>query len=380
MPWQEQTVEEQRVEFVLAAQQGAIPFRVLCARTGISRKTGYKWCRQAATAGVAGMADRSRRPHTSPTQTPAALAAQVVALRTQHPTWGGRKIHDRLVHQGVAAVPAPSTITDILRRHGLLAAQADAPRRWQRFEHAAPNDLWQLDFMGHLPLGNGGRVHPLTLVDDHSRFAVHLVACPHERQGLVREHLAIAFRRYGLPLAILTDNGPPWGTSGAGGVTALEAWLLRLGIGLWHGRAYHPQTQGKVERLHGTIAGEVFAHRPPPADLAECQARFDTFRTTYNVERPHAALPGHRPPGSRFAPSPRPFPDALPPVCYGPDDQVRKVRGQGSISFQNRIHFVGRGLIGEPVAIRPTETDGVFAVVYCHQHVTTIDLTVPDEV
>ena len=277
-------------------------------------------------------------------------------------------------------MPAPSTVTGILRRHGLLVPGDDAPRRWQRFEHDAPNDLWQLDFMGHLPLADGQRVHPLTLLDDHSRFALGVVACPHEQQPLVRDQLTRAFRRYGLPVAILADNGPPWGTSGAGGVTALEAWLLRLGVGLWHGRAYHPQTQGKVERFHGTIAADVFAHRPPPADLAACQARFDGFRATYNLERPHAALPGHRPPSSRYSPSPRPFPEAMPPVIYGPDDQVRKVRGQGSISFRNRVHFIGRGLVGEPVAVRPTTTDGVYAVLYCHQQVQTIDLRDPDEV
>jgi transposase InsO family protein len=380
MPWQEQTVAEQRMEFVLAAQAGTIPFSELCRRTGISRKTGYKWCERVEREGAAGLRNRSRRPHISPTQTPTVVEERILALRTTHPTWGGRKLHDRLVFQGVTAVPAPSTITDILRRHGLLTVDPEPPRRWQRFEHDAPNDLWQLDFMGHRPLGDGGRVHPLTLVDDHSRFALSLVACPHERQVLVQDQLIAVFRRYGLPVVILTDNGPPWGTSGAGGVTALEAWLLRLGVALWHGRAYHPQTQGKVERFHGTIAADVFAHRPLPADLVACQGRFDAFRTTYNLERPHAALPEHRPPISRYTPSPRPFPDQLPPVTYDPADQVRIVRSQGSISVHNRSYFVGRGLIGEPVALRPTDTDGVFAVLYCHQQVQTLDLRDPDEV
>jgi transposase InsO family protein len=380
MPWQERTVDEQRREFVQLAQQEVIPFSEACRRVGISRKTGYKWCQRAGQDGPTALGDRSRRPHTSPAQTAPALEDQVVAARTKHPSWGGRKIHDRLVQQGVDRVPAPSTITDILRRRGLLTASPDAPRRWQRFEHAAPNDLWQLDFMGHLPLADGSRVHPLTLVDDHSRFALGVAACPHERRELVQAQLTAALRCYGLPVALLTDNGPPWGTSGAGGVTALEAWLLRLGVAVWHGRAYHPQTQGKVERFHGTIAADVFAHRPLPVDLLDCQTRFDAFRHTYNQDRPHAALPGHRPPSSRYAPSPRPFPAALPPVCYAPDDQVRIVRSRGSISFHNRSYFVGRGLIGQPVALRPTETDGVFAVRYCHQQVQTIDLRDPDEV
>ncbi len=160
-------------------------------------------------------------------------------------------------------VPAPSTITAILRRHDLLAAAADTPHPWQRFEHAAPNDLWQLDFLGHRPVEDGQRVHPLTVLGDHSRFLLALVACSCEQQEVVQAHLTACFRRYGLPRAILTDNGPPWGTSASGGLTALEAWLLRLGIAPRHGRAYHPQTQGKVERVHGTSRRRLRPAFPP---------------------------------------------------------------------------------------------------------------------
>ena len=378
MPWQEQSRMELRREFVeLAGREGA-NVRELCRRYGISAKTGYKWIGRAA-AGAAGLADRSRRPRTSPGQTAAGVEARILALRDEHPTWGGRKLHHRLRADGVSGVPAPSTITAILERHGLIASDPDAPRRWRRFEHAAPNDLWQLDFMGHRPVvEQGQRVHPLTLLDDHSRFALLLAACACEQQAVVRDHLAACFARYGLPRAILTDNGPPWGTSGAGGITALEAWLLRLGVELWHGRAYHPQTQGKVERLHRTIAADVFAHRHLP-DLSACQGAFDAFRATYNHERPHEAL-GDAVPASRFRSSPRPLPAALPEPAYRPDDQIRLVRAQGAIAFRGRSWFVGRGLIGLPVAVRPTTTAGRFQVVYCHREVATIDLTDPTEV
>jgi hypothetical protein len=221
-------------------------------------------------------------------------------------------------------------------------------------------------------------VHPVPDLDDHSRFALGLVACACERRAVVQARLTACFQRYGLPRAILTDNGPPWGTSGAGGVTALEAWLLRLGVELWHGRAYHPQTQGKVERFHGTIAADVFAHRPPP-DLAACQPAFDAFRALYNHERPHQAL-GDAVPASRYAPSPRAFPAALPEIVYGPDDQVRRVRDQGAIGFRGRSWFISRGLIGLPVAVRPTTTDGVFQVVFCQREVATLDLRIDPEV
>jgi transposase InsO family protein len=378
MPWQEPSVMSLRREFVQFAGQDGANVAELCRRYGISRPTGYKWLTRAATDGLTGLADRSRRPHDSPTKTAPALEAQVVALRRSHPAWGGTKLHHWLVQHGVVDAPAPSTITDILRRHGLIPAHLDALRPWQHFEHAAPNDLWQLDFMGHRPLTTGQRVHPLTLLDDHSRFALGLAACLHEQQATVQAHLTGWFQCYGLPQAILTDNGPPWATSGGGGITALEAWLLRLGVELWHGRVYHPQTQGKVERLHGTIAAEVFAHHHLP-DLAASQPAFDAFRQIYNHERPHAAL-AYDVPASRYQPSPRPFPALLPDLVYGPDDHVRLVRAQGAISFHNRSYFISRGLIGLPVAVRPTPTDDRFQVVFCQRQVATIDLRHPDQV
>jgi hypothetical protein len=216
-------------------------------------------------------------------------------------------------------------------------------------------------------------VHPLTILDDHSRFLLALHACVPEQQTTVQAHLTACFERYGMPRAILTDNGPPWGTSGGGGLTALEAWLLRLGIEPWHGRAAHPQTQGKVERLHGTIAADVFAQRSLPS-VAACQPHFDEFRQSYNTIRPHEGV-DYVVPVSRYQPSPRTFPEELPEIVYRPDDQVRKVRAQGAIGFANRRWFVSRGLIGMPVAVRPTDTDGVFQVVDCHREVALLDLT-----
>jgi transposase InsO family protein len=374
MPWQERSVMSERQEFVIFASQEGANITALCARFGISRKTGYKWLTRAAAAQP--LADRSRRPCASPTQTPPAMEARILALRAEHPAWGGRKLHHRLRALGVADVPAPSTITAILRRHGLLRPDPE-PRDFVRFEHPAPNEVWQMDFMGHRALTTG-RVHPWTLLDDHSRFALGLSACADERQDLVKAHLTAVFRRYGLPRAILSDNGSPWASAGRGGLTALEAWLLRYGVDPWHGRPRHPQTQGKVERFHGAIAAEVFAHRHL-ADLGEAQVHFDTFRTAYNLERPHEAL-GYAVPVSRYAPSPRAFPETVPPVVYGPDEVVRTVSVHGSISWRGRRHFVSRGLAGEPVALRPTLEEPVWEIVYCHRHVATIDLTDPDEV
>jgi transposase InsO family protein len=375
MPWQERSSMSERQEFVAFARQEGATIAALCRHFGISRKTGYKWLERAAQREPV-LADRSRRPHTSPWRTPREREDRVLALRAAHPAWGGRKLHHALARQGMVHPPAASTITAILRRHGLLAA-APPPRDFIRFEHERPNDLWQLDFMGHRPL-DVERVHPLSLLDDHSRFALTLTACANEQHTTVKTHLTRVFQHYGLPHSLLCDNGSPWGSAGMGGFTSVEAWLLQLGVEPWHGRPRHPRTQGKVERFHRTIAAEVFGMGQFP-DLATTQTAFDRFRACYNHERPHEAL-ADAVPASRYQPSPRPFPETLPEIVYGSQDAVRIVTVHGSISWQRRRAFVGRGLVGQPVGVRPTAVDGVWHVFYCHRQVATIDRRVSEEV
>jgi transposase InsO family protein len=375
MPWQERTVMSERQEFIAFARQEGATIAAVCRQFGISRKTGYKWLARAAT-GERAFPDRSRRPHASPRLTPPEIEAAVLAKRAEHPAWGGRKLHHALARQGMVQPPAPSTITAILRRHELLPPEP-VPRAFVRFAHPNPNDLWQLDFMGPHDLETG-QVHPLTLLDDHSRFALLVAACSDQQTGTVRTQLSRVFARYGLPRAILCDNGSPWAPAGELGLTRLEAWWLRLGIEPWHGRVYHPQTQGKVERFHGTIAAEVFGQRTLP-DLGVAQGAFDAFRACYNQERPHEALDDGVP-IEHYAPSPRPFPATLPEIVYGPDDDVRVVTVHGSIQWQRRRVFVSRGLVGEPVGIRPTVEDGLWHVYYCQRQVATIDRRQRDEV
>jgi transposase InsO family protein len=375
MPWQERSSMSERQEFVAFARQEGANIAALCRHFGISRKTGYKWLARAAQ-GETTFADRSRRPHSSPWRTTPEREAAVLAKRQEQAAWGGRKLHHALARQGMVQPPAPSTITAILRRHGLLAPEP-VPRDFVRFAHAAPNDLWQLDFMGHRAL-DAGRVHPLSVLDDHSRFALTLTACANEQHTTVKTHLTRVFQHYGLPRILLCDNGSPWAPAGEDGLTRLEAWLLQLGVDVWHGRAYHPQTQGKVERFHGTIAAEVFGTGQFP-DLATTQTAFDRFRACYNHDRPHEAL-ADEVPVQRYRPSPRPFPETLPEIVYGPDDAVRTVTVHGSIQWQRRRAFVGRGLVGQSVGVRPTAVDGVWHVFYCQRPVATIDRRVAEEV
>jgi transposase InsO family protein len=370
MPWQEQSRMSMREEFVSLAQQEGANVAALCRGYGISRKTGYKWLARAV-AGETDFADRSHRPQHVPHRTDATVEEAVLALRDAHPAWGGRKLHHALARQGVVQpIPAPSTITAILRRHNRLPPPVRPCRDYQRFVADAPNDLWQIDFMGQPDLPTG-KVHPLTVLDDHSRFALLVAACATEQAEIVAAHVLMLFRRYGLPRRILTDNGSPWGTAGTPGLTALEASWLRLGIAVAHGRPWHPQTQGKVERLHRTIWAEVRGIHAFP-DLGIAQRRFDAWRVDYNHHRPHEAL-DYAVPASRYRSSPRQLAATLPPLVYGPEDAVRKVQADGAISFGGQDYFVSHGLHGQPVAVRRTSQDGIYTVWYCQRQVATID-------
>ena len=381
MPWREISAMSLRAEFVALAGYDGANRRALCRRFGISPTTGYKWLTRHQRAGPDGLADRSRRPHHSPTRTPAEVEALVLAERDAHPAWGGRKIAVRLAHGQQRVRLQASTVTDILRRHGRLTSSTRTEHAWQRFERGAPNQLWQMDFKGHLSLAQGhGRLHPLTVLDDHSRYAISLEACADELGRTVRARLTTAFRRYGLPDQMLMDNGGAWGTSpfATHAYTPLSVWLLRLGIRVSHGRAHHPQTQGKDERFHRTLKAEVL-QRPPFDSLAHAQQAFDRWRAVYNLERPHEAC-GLAPPVSRYRPSQRTYPEVLPPIEYAPDDQVRRVQHQGVIRFRGYDVPLGLPFVGELVAVRPTATDGVLEVYFMSQRLRAIDLRQPSSV
>jgi len=377
MPWKELTPMSQRKEFVsLALTEGANMTR-LCRRFKISRKIGYKWLARYEEAGAAGLVDRSRRPHHSPGETREALVAAVLAVRAAHPVWGGRKIRARLQVQGWTQVPAASTITAILHRHGLITPEESAKHKaWRRFEAEAPNDLWQMDFKGHFEAA-GGRCHPLTVLDDHSRYALGLEACADERRHTVQQRLTAIFRRYGLPRKMLLDNGPPWGAEGQADYSALTVWLLRLGVKVGHSGPYHPQTLGKDERFHRTLKAEVLQYCRG-LELPRCQARLDAWRLVYNLERPHEAL-GMAAPVSRYRESHRSFPAQLPALEYGPGDLVRKVSIIGEISFRNRSFRLGKAFRGEMVALRPTATDGLWEVYFGQHRIAQINLREPAE-
>jgi len=372
MPWKEATTVSQRLEFVTLAGRGEANISRLCHRFGISRKTGYKWLHRFEEGGPNALQDHSRRPHHSPNRMPESIERAILRVRDAHPAWGARKIRARLVAQGLTNLPSVSTITAVLHRNGRIdPEEALKHRAWQRFQAEAANLLWQIDFKGHFPLVCG-RCHPLTVLDDHSRFLLAVQACGDETWHTVQGHLTTAFRCYGLPQGMLMDNGSPWGSDQAHPHTPLTAWLIRLGIKVIHSRPYHPQTLGKSERFNRTLKAEVIGQRLFQ-DLQECQKHFDRWRYVYNFQRPHEAL-GMLVPASRYCVSLRDFPETLPPIEYGATDIVRKVQGKGEIYFRNRPFKVGGAFRGYPVALRPTLTDGVFDVFFCQQQVAEINL------
>lgn len=373
MPWNTKDTMSLREEFVLLAQLEGANRRELCRRFGISPQTAYKWLARYAQQGQPGLIEQSRRPKNSPRLTDAQIEQTVIELRKQHPAWGGRKLSQRLKDLGYTSL-APSTITNILHRHNLIDPQAsEAAAPWQRFEHANPNDLWQMDFKGHFQTSQGA-CHPLTVLDDHSRFNLGLRACSEQRYRTVKDELTGIFKRYGLPVRINTDNGAPWGCARLPGqVTELAIWLIRLGIRLSFSRPYHPQTNGKDERFHRSLKAEVLNGRSFET-LEQAQRAFDQWRQVYNHHRPHEALQMATP-VTRYLVSLRSYPERLPEIEYGPDDTVVTVKWFGELNFKGRRFKLSNPLRGQPVAIRPTpKTDGLFDVFFVHHKLMQIDL------
>jgi transposase InsO family protein len=377
MTWKAATIMSTRLEFILLATRPNANIAALCRAYGISRKTGYKWLERFRLDGEPGLLDQSRRPLSHPAGVSAAIETRILELNLQYPYWGSRKL--RALLPG-AELPHHSTIDAILLRHNrqvLGAPKKAAPIAPLRFEHAAPNLLWQMDFKGHFALtdANAGNCHPLTILDDHSRFSLCLEACGNQLRSTVQEAMTNTFRNYGMPERITADNGPPWGMSGRSGLTQLEVWLIRLGIRISHSRPYHPQTQGKDERFHRTLKLELLERRGFNS-LGDCQTAFNKWRDQYNLIRPHDAL-NQCPPISRYETSGRPFPSTLPLVEYPSQEIVRKVNHKGEISYQSRRIFIGEGLQKQMVAVRPATIDGVFEIYFCHHQVRQIDLTDP---
>lgn len=367
MPFQGQ--EGSREELCRLALLDGANRRELCRQFNIQPRVLYKWVERYRASGAAGLADRSRRPHRCPARTAPSVEQAVLVVRRENPVWGGRKIAASLRRQGLEA-PAPSTITQILRRHGEPMTAA-GQKIWKRFEHAEPNAMWQMDFKGDVPFG-GGQLHPLTVVDDHSRYAVVLQAADNQRRATVQKAIQSAFECYGLPEIILTDNGSPWGDTGERRLTGFGVWLIEHGVAPWHSPPRHPQSHGKNERFNRTLNIELL-ERKSFNGLLDAQQAFDAWRHRYNHHRPHDAL-GLAVPAERYRPSARAFRPEVEPFEYASGDIVRSVDINGRFSFADRPFKASKALRGKQIAVRPTDHDGVYHLVFRDVFVKAIDL------
>ena len=366
MPWGVHAVSELRLALVHAVRSAGLPVAEAARRYGVSRKTAFKWLARHDAEPEAPLIDRSRRPRHSPGQTPAESERAVLEARDRW-GWGPRKLHAVLRRAGRPAPPV-RTIAAILRRHGRTAAPPDPPPDPppQRFERSRPNELWQLDFKGPLEVARC-TVAPLSDLDDHSRYLLCLRPCTDMTFATVEAILWDLFGDVGLPEALLCDNAFAARNSGVG-LSAFDGGLLRLGIRPTHGRSYHPQTQGKSERFHGTLEAELWP-RVRRDRLEHFAADLEAYRPVYNCARPHEAL-GDEPPVTRWCPSDRRRPGEVPAASYPADAVVRRVGETGSIRYRRGRILVGRGLAGEPVWVE--ERTGSVDVYYCDYRVRCV--------
>lgn len=369
MPWRAMDVGDQRIAFVVRAASGRERFSALCRLFGVSRPTGYRWWRRYQDAGsVTALAERSRRPHRSPTRTAGAVEERVVALRRLW-GWGSRKLRVLLAEEGI--VLPESTIHRILKRHGLIDAGERRCAAPGRFERAAPNELWQMDHKGEMPAGSDGWCYPLSILDDHSRFLIRLDASRGPTGAAVQRSLMSAFRTYGVPEAILIDHGTPWwSTTNGHGLTWVSVWLINQGIRLHYSGMGHPQTQGKVERFHRTLKAAV-RRNGFPGSLAAWRRWLSVFRTTYNERRPHEAL-GQQAPMARYHCSQRAYNPHPTPWEYTGNAPVRTLNSQGALRWGRRRYFVCEALADQPVQVQTV--DDLLLVRYRSMYIREIDL------
>lgn len=353
MPWKITSTSEEQQRFIEGWQAGEVSFMQLCRQFGISTKTGYKRVNRFRAWGWEGLGDLSRARHQHPTRVAFAVAAQVVAAKRTHPTWGPRKLVPWLrARSSETPWPAPSTAGELLRRAGLVRRRRHGRHvvPWsQPFAAAtAPNDVWAVDFKGWFRTGDGQRCNPLTVADAATRYLLVCQSVVHPRGPEVQRVLERAFRTYGLPRAIRTDNGPPFASTGLGSLSRQAVWWIKLGIVPERIAPAHPEQNGRLERLHRTLKAETAL--PPHATAAAQQRAFDAFRRQYNDERPHEAL-GQRTPASCYHPSFRPYPVRVPEPTYPSAMAVRRVRSNGEIRWNGATVFLSEALCREPVGL-----------------------------
>lgn len=365
MPWNHADPETERMRFVALSKEGLYEMTELCERFGVSRKTGYTTLRQYKLHGLDGLKDRSHAPHTCPQRIGEEMRELLLDARRAHPRWGPRTIISCLQGRySELTFPAASTVGELYSREQLVKRRPRT-RNWKHpgrdwVRVGEPNDLWTMDFKGDFRMGNGERCYPITVADAHTRFLLVCHGLSSTAHAGAQAAVERAFREYGLPQVIRTDNGGPFATKAIAGLSRLNVWWAQLGIGHDRIAPGHPEQNGSHERMHLTLKQETAF--PPAADGAAQQERFDAFQKEFDFERPHHAL-GMRTPGSLYAPSPRELPERVPEPEYPAHCIVRRVRANGILYFRDRSIFLSELLIGHRVALEEI-ADGIWSIYF----------------
>ena len=358
MPWESRTVKEQREGFAEAAEHRR-NFSALCREYGITRKTGYKWL-ERYLAGEE-LVDQSREPHGKPHKTPAEVEVAILQVRKENPGWGARTIRQVLENEGVSNLPSARTVNAVLNRYGCIAEEESQKRKaYLRYEKDSCNEMWQTDFKGEFRTRDGKYCYPLDILDDHSRFAIKIVASD-TTANVVIPCFRAAFLEYGLPKAVLSDNGAQF-AGFRNGYTQFEKWLMCLDVLPIHGRIKHPQTQGKIERFHRSMKSEFLKYHDF-RDASDANAALQDWKKKYNFSRPHEAL-GMKTPGEIYVPSDRELPSRIPRWEYDGRFHVIKVNNWGYVRFDRFQVYLSETMIDEHVEFRPNPHGDSFAVCF----------------
>ena len=374
MPWKETCAVEQRLEFIREVLRGDLSKAELCQQYEISRPTGDKWLERFVEHGMDGLGDLPSIPHNHPNQVPNELSEMLLALRREHMTWGPKKLKAYLERRYSAMMwPSSSTIGDLLKRHGISVGRIRrrrTPPYTQPFAGCGqPNTTWCGDFKGQFRTGNGSICYPLTITDAFSRYLLRCQGMPRPRTTPTQSIFESAFRQYGMPMAIRSDNGAPFASNAIGGLSRLSVWWIRLGIVPERIEPGHPEQNGRHERMHLTLKKETAS--PPRPSLRSQQQRFDAFRQEYNTQRPHEAL-DQRTPADAYQGSPRPYPSRLPEPQYDSETVVRYVHANGEIMWRGQRLFLGGVLGREHVGLKEV-SEGYWLISLCQTPIGVLD-------
>src|SRR5665647_1010230 len=369
--WEEKTVEESREEFVKLVLAKEKSKAALCLEYGISRPIGDKWIARYLSG--ESMSNRSRAPFKTPLKTDTETEKLILDMRKKHPTIGAVKLRRMLSDEGKSCLPCNSTINAVLKRNNCISKEAsEAATPYTRFEKETPNDMWQADFKGHFAMNNGERCHPLTVIDDHSRFNMCIDAKLTESGKGVTESFIRLFNQYGMPKSLLCDNGNPWGTSQSTGFTRFEVWLMDLGVLTIHCRIRHPQTQGKVEHFNQTLKRELIKNTTI-TDVRDAQLKFDEYREFYNNKRPHFALELDTP-SKHYEPSKGKFTNEIEEWEYPAEYETRKIKSTGFLTYKGQGYFLSEAIGDRIIGIRESSSVGYINLYYRQFRIGRIDV------